>query len=307
MMRPLHFAAATAALLAGMTLAAAAAAPATDLDAFMQRVLARRDDNWTKLQQYVLDERETLQFTGPGGAPLYGFRREYTWFVRQGFFIRSPLTADGAAVGEAERRRYEASWLAREKVRERRREREPGRADAPPADGTDRVEDVLRQSLEPRFISAAYFLRFKFEPGHYALVGRDTMDGRPVLEIEYYPARLFDEGRTRPARSARRRDDQVEERLNKISLVRLWIDAAQPQILKYTFDIAEMGFLPGRAIVRVDPAQASMRMTEAFPSVWLPQTITMRIRVTLATGDVEGRYNVTYHDYRQAKVTTKVK
>ena len=35
-----------------------AAAAESDLDAFMQQVLAHRDDNWKKLQQYILDERE---------------------------------------------------------------------------------------------------------------------------------------------------------------------------------------------------------------------------------------------------------
>jgi hypothetical protein len=40
----------------------------------MARVLERRDDNWKKLQQYVLEERETLQVIGPGASPLYGFR-----------------------------------------------------------------------------------------------------------------------------------------------------------------------------------------------------------------------------------------
>ena len=43
-----------------------------DLDAFMSRVLARRDENWKKLQQYVLEERETLHIVGPGATPLYG-------------------------------------------------------------------------------------------------------------------------------------------------------------------------------------------------------------------------------------------
>ena len=57
----------------------------------MERVLARRDENWKKLQQYVLDERETLDLTGPGGARLYGFRRDYSWFMRDGIFVRSPL------------------------------------------------------------------------------------------------------------------------------------------------------------------------------------------------------------------------
>jgi hypothetical protein len=41
----------------------------TDLDAFMARVLARRDDNWKRMQQYVLDERETFQILG-SAAPL---------------------------------------------------------------------------------------------------------------------------------------------------------------------------------------------------------------------------------------------
>ena len=56
----------------------------SDLDAFMERVLARRDDNWKKLQQYVLEEKESFDLTGPGGFPLYGLRKEYTWFIKQG-------------------------------------------------------------------------------------------------------------------------------------------------------------------------------------------------------------------------------
>ena len=32
----------------------------SDLDAFMQKVVARRDENWKKLQQYVLDETEVV-------------------------------------------------------------------------------------------------------------------------------------------------------------------------------------------------------------------------------------------------------
>src|SRR5437764_598980 len=33
----------------------------SDLDALMRQVLSTRDENWKKLQQYVLDERETLR------------------------------------------------------------------------------------------------------------------------------------------------------------------------------------------------------------------------------------------------------
>ena len=64
-----------AALLAGLGLTAAgrvetALPGSSDLDAFMEKVLARRDENWKKLQQYVLDEREQIDIRGPGRMPI---------------------------------------------------------------------------------------------------------------------------------------------------------------------------------------------------------------------------------------------
>ena len=90
----------------------AAGAPLTaqsDLDALVAKVLTRRDDNWKKLQQYVLNERETFQLLAPGSRPMFGFRREYLWFPRAGRFITSPLAADGVPIGEEQRRREKRS------------------------------------------------------------------------------------------------------------------------------------------------------------------------------------------------------
>lgn len=63
----------------------------------MSRVLATRDENWKKLRQYVLDERERVEVVGPGGARLWGDEREYTWFIREGVFTRSPVRANGVS------------------------------------------------------------------------------------------------------------------------------------------------------------------------------------------------------------------
>src|SRR5437867_697231 len=95
----------------------------TDLDALMRDVLARRDDNWRKLQQYVLDEHETIDLRGPTRLPMWGERRDYTWYIRDGFFVRSPVKVNGAAVPEGERRKYEADYLKRQQRREVRGER----------------------------------------------------------------------------------------------------------------------------------------------------------------------------------------
>ena len=277
----------------------------------MSRVLARRDDNWKRMQQYVLDERETFQILGPGGTPIYGFRREYLWFPRDGdgVFVRSPIKVDGVTLGEAERRKAEADYLKREDARDRRRA-DRDRENAAPPDGspaTDVTAEGVRQALEPGFVSAAYFLKFKFDPGQYALVGREMLEGRPVLRIEYYPTKLFNEGRQRPNRSVRRRDPNVEPKMNKAALITLWIEPTAHQILKYEFRNLPWDFLPGRAIVRVDELTASMEMGQPFPDVWLPRAIRIASDFSTAAGQLQGRFTTDYSDYRLASVSTRIR
>src|SRR5262245_60815539 len=266
----------------------------------MSRVLERRDDNWKKLQQYVLEERETIQVTGPSAKPIWGTQREYLWFPRDGVFIKSPLKADGVTISDADRRKAEDDWIHREERREERRRKRTVSAEAP-------HEETIRDALEPGFVSAAYFLKFKFDPGQYALAGRETLEGRNVLRIEYYPTKLFQEGRARPNKEVRKRDDQIEEKMNKVALVTLWIDPAEHQILKYDFHNLPLDFLPGRSIVRVDGMRASMEMGQPFPNVWLPRSIRMAFDLTLAIGEVDGRYAADFHDYKLANVTTRVR
>jgi len=290
--------------------------PATDLDAFMSRVLERRDDNWTKLQQYVLEERETIQVTGPGAALLYGSRRESMWFPRDGRFIKSPVRINGITIGEEDRRKAEAAWIKLEDEREKRRiEREKRLAARATGSTTAEVvestapltEDGVRQALEPGFVSAAYFLRFKFDPGHYALAGRDQYEGRTVLKIEYYPTKLFHEGRTRPNKELRKRDAEIQTKMNKSALVTLWIDPTEHQILKYDFENVDLEFLPGRWLIQLDGMHAAMEMGQPFPSVWLPRSLRIAIDLKIAIGQLDGRYAVDYYDYKLATVATKIR
>src|SRR4030095_2628188 len=167
----------------------------TDLDAFMRQVLAKRDENWKKLQQYVLDEKEKVEVMGPQLVRIMGSRKEYRWYIKEGFFVRSPIAYDGIPVSEADRRKFEDDYLRQAKEREKREAdrakngNKPTSADIPhteaavqAASPTD-VEGLVAQSRQPQFISTAYFLRFKFEQGKYALVGREPFDGRPVLQL----------------------------------------------------------------------------------------------------------------------------
>jgi hypothetical protein len=306
----------------------------SDLDGFMEKVLARRDDNWKKLQQYVLEERERFDLTGPGGLPLWGMRREYTWFIRQGIFVRSPVTADGVRLSESDRKKAEDQWLRRQRNREenaqRRAERrargdevdKPDRAvvlspagvavtssdDEPTGVPITNTDDMLKQVREPQFVSSAYFLKFRFESGHYALAGREKIGDVQALKIEYYPeAGLFKDGRSKPDKKVKDEDDRIEEKMNKASMVTLWIDPATHQILQYTFEDVDWDFFPGRSLMRISDAAATMQMGQAFPNVWLPKSIEMHFEMMLAVGAVDATYRVDYLNYKEAAVTYKIK
>lgn len=297
----------------------------TDLDGFMAQVLASRDSNWRKLQQYVLDEREQFEMRDPANAPLWGERRDYTWFIRDGFFVRSPLRVNGGPVSDADRRAYESDFLERAKRRDARAAARSGGAApdaASDADTPRSLDGLIRQTRQPQFISSAYFLRFRFDEGRYALVGREVLDGRDVLRIEYYPEKLFTEERRREMREElegdRRRppernrdqersfDAEMRRLMNKASKVTLWIEPASHQILKYTFDDLGWDFFPGQWLARVDGVTASMTMGQPFPDVWLPRGLEMNIGMQLAFGTVQMRYTLAYENYRQADVQSRI-
>ena len=314
--------------------AASATAPRTDLDELMEKVLPHRDETWRRLHDYVLEDAERVQILGPGGIRLHGLDRRFTWYVRDGILVRSPLTADGVRLCEEERRKYEEKWLKEEQDRAKKRGEDPGGKQgasvtvnagtgAPvvtiehptKAAGDQRVDgdalSLMGQGGEPRFISEAYFLRFKFEPGNYYLEGREVLDGREVLRVEYYPRRLFDddEEAVRDARKDRERaeEEEFERKFNKVALVTLWVDQAALQIVKYTFDNVDFGFLPLRSFVRLDTVRASMAMGQFLDGVWLPRRIDMEGAASLATGTFRVRYAREFSDYRQAETSATIR
>ena len=200
---------------------AAPAAQANDLDAFMEKVLARRDVNRRTLDQYVLDETESFEILGPGRWPLHRTRRDYTWYVRDGMHVRSPVRFNGVKVGDEARERYETNWIQRERGRQERqakkenekdkdkeKEREPGEI-AITAEGVQ-ISTGGPAVTEPRFVSEAYFMDFKFEPGNYYLAGREQLEGQQVVKVEYYPTKMF--GDSDEERNERQKKEKSEEK-----------------------------------------------------------------------------------------------
>lgn len=320
------------AALTTLSPSALAQAPSTapqgksDLDALMVRALARRDVTRRAINDYILDEAETIAVIGPGQIPLFRARRDYLWYVRDGEHIRSPVKFDGVTIAEDQRLAYEKGWVERE-ARRRSREaerakkaKETGTPDAVPPDPPDPAPAAGERpamTFEPRFVSDAYFLDFKFDPGNYYLAGRETLEGRDVLRIEYYPTRMFEADEdARRVEAARKRGDkkheheleaEISRKMNKTAMVTLWVDPVASQIVKYTFDNVWLDFLPAGWLVKVDDLRASMVMGQPFKDVWLPRTMTIHAGVTLATGSYEASLRKEYSGYREAEVKSKIR
>ena len=307
----------------------------TDLDRFMATALLRRDTDRKTLSDYVLDEVETFEVLGPGQVPFARMRYEYTWYVRDGMHVRSPVKINGVPIGESDRRAYEDRWVKSEEGRRKfRTEREAKREEAgkPPAMSVPSIN-------EPRFISESYFMDFKFEPGNYYLAGKEALDGHEVLKIDYLPSKLFNEDPTEDAevrkseaeskdkdkdkdakqkekkpdkRSAKEQekekkaDEDIDRKMNKSSQVTLWVDPASHQIVKYTFDNVWMDFLPAGWLVKIDDLRASMQMGQPFPGVWLPRNLSIHAGISIALGPMELSYKREFSNYRKADVTSKI-
>ena len=155
----------------------------------------------------------------------------------------------------------------------------------------------MSQRRAPEFVESAYFLRFRFEEGKYAFVGREKLNGQDVLRIEYYPAHLFGHETAKQEQKKKNNEDtraqdldaQIERMMNKVSLVTIWVEPKAHQIVKYTFDNVNFDFLPAAWLVRVSDAKASMTMSQAFPGkddVWLPKDVDMFFGAVVAIGTV---------------------
>jgi hypothetical protein len=318
----------------------------TDLDQFMARALQRRDIDRKTLADYVLDEVETFEVLAPGKVPVARLRREYTWYVRDGVHVRSPVRFDGVPIPESDRRAYEDKWLKSEEQRRKYRTERDAKREAEgkgPALSAPSIN-------EPRFVSESYFMDFRFEPGNYYLAGKETLEGKELLKVDYLPTKMFDENESemdkedaaahkaedkktedanakkaeenkkedkkkndekkkdpKKEQKEKAQEDEIDRKMDKTSQVTLWVDPQTQQIVKYTFDNVWLDFLPAGWLVKIDDLRASMQMGQPFPGVWLPHNMSIHAGITVALGSMELQYHREFSNYRKADVATKVK
>lgn len=247
-------------------------APAGDIDAFMEKVLERRDVNWEEYYNYFGKERAELVVEGSlPGVPLTGFHKEFLWFVRDGYMVRSPVSVDGVEISAEQRAREEEKWI--ERLKKRERERSPDREG---------------------------FMGFKFEPGNYFYAGTKLFEGKELVAVEYYPEEGFIDDEDDDDEKDER-EKELERQFNKTLMVTMLIDPEEHQIVKMTIDNFGFDFLPGGWLVKLDTFEATMVMHKPFEDVWLPRDISGYGKVTTAAGSISVRYTTEFYEYAKAE------
>ena len=277
-------------------------------------VLARTRDGFVMIETNRLDSAEVTEMLAPmlerltaslgaaSGEQLDAFVELVQLAARFGL----DMARFEQAVSDAERMTADRGLTEHATALERVRllpEPEAGSDEAGSASAEDAAR-LAQSGLQPRFLSEAYFLDSPFEPGNYYFAGREELDGKEVIKIEYYPEKMFG-GWDKSVESAER-EDRIEAAFNKTSLITLWIDPDEHQIVKFTFDNVGFDFLPGRWLMRLDDLTASMVMGQFLDGVWLPASVEFEGRVTLATGTYTAWYTRVFSNYREAQVSGRV-
>ena len=260
-----------------------------EIDRLVQEVLdGRHAGDWRRLGDFVLRETLAIAIEAPFDSPLAGFRRtrEYEWYVRDGWAVRSPVRVDGVAVGEARRRRYERRWR-----------REEGRRRA--------TLDAADSRPEPRFITDFhYFLEWDFEPGDCYFVAREAAEPRSagvaaarrdLVRLECYPAGTF----------AEEAGDRINRGIRKTSMLTLWVDAEARRIVRYAFENSGLDFLPFRWLVRADGFLAELEMAPVG-GVWMPARMDLSARINTARGALEVEVTQQFFEYREAETGARL-
>ena len=175
-----------------------------DIDRFMQRVLANRDAApWRRLGDFVLRETCSVELDAPPESRLSGFLRvrEYEWYVRNETAVRSPVRVDG--------RRHRRRDATRLRTRRGCATRSDG---APGCRRAIRVVPRARNSStrdtpspdSSRTSSTSWSGRWSRASTTSSV--RETVAGREVVRIEFYPTGPFSRGGRRTNQSGRRQD-----------------------------------------------------------------------------------------------------
>ena len=272
----------------------------------------------------------------PGRIPFARMRYEYTWYVRDGMHVRSPLKFNGVPIGEIRAARLRGA-LGQERGRPPQvphRAREQARAGRQGA-GDGRALDQraalhLRVLLPGLQVRARQLLPRRQGDARRPRGAEDRLPADAAVQRRQRPRPTTSDSATtrsatgarRTRRSPRRRPDtRSSEAAGQGEGARRGHRSQDEQVLA-GHAVGRSGVAPDRQIhvrqrvarlparragwCKVDDLRASMQMGQPFPGVWLPHNISIHAGVSLALGPMELTYKREFSNYRKADVSSKI-
>ena len=237
----------------------------------------------------MLDESQRIDVREPvEHSNLWGDRRDIPGSCATDSSSRVPVSVNGVAISDTERRHAEEDYLRQAKARDRQHGGERGRAsgpDAAPDAAAPDVESLIKQTRQPGFVDSGVLPALQNRGrGTRARRPRDVRGPRRAPCRVLYPTKLFSHEENKQQRDERQgatpsSQDQsaaIEQMMNKAALITLWIEPKAFQIVKYTFDNVNVDFFPGAWLFRVTAVTASMTMNQPIagkPEIWLPRDL----------------------------------
>jgi len=261
----------------------------SDLDEFMAKVMQKRWADAENLREYVFNEREALDVEIDSKiASQWSYRREYLWFVRDDYLVRSPVVIDGVKVSDKEKSTAEDEWINGQKKRGKSTNK----------NGID--YQALFGLENANSLDFQAFFGFEFEPGRYLYGGERQFEGRKALLVEYYPK--LSDGK----KGSNNKKDSINGLFEKSYLVTMLISPDDHQILQITFDNVGLEFLPARWLVRMNDIKASMVMDKTQVGIWLPRKISAYGSISTAGADLSINYTREFYEYAKSHVDVKL-
>lgn len=245
-----------------------------DLDTFIEKVIENRAATWQRLYDYVFKENERFSLTGTLDLPdIMRYEGEFSWYVKDGYLVRSPVSLNGAEVPAGERQAAEEKWIKRQEKR----------------------------SKDTRFADRDEFFGFNFKKGTWLLKGTREIDGiGKVVIAEFYP-----DLEAMGGKASDKEDEEFRESFRRTTTVTLEVLPESHQIVTMTLHNSGLDYLPMRWLMHVSGVKAQLVMRPIADGLWAPAEITAGGRISTADGDLDVSYRTEYRDYSRTAVRVK--
>jgi hypothetical protein len=244
------------------------------LNDLMAQVLKKCEIDMQNLSNYIFNETEIYDVSGDLKQNAKSFRREFVWVVRDGYFVRSPLSYDGKEVTEDEKVNGEKDYIQYQK----RQKKWKNSIDQFVDFFRYTIKSIIQNSWGPLLNSKLVPLEemsyqdsyLEFKPKKFQYMGEVQYEGKTLIQVR----------------------TEYGEIWQKVVML---IDPDEGQLIKLT-NYRDVGIW--------GTVESTMAMHKPFGDVWLPKRFSHNRIATVAIKAITS-YSREFHSFRRSEVKAR--